>query len=185
MILEVMGRDAGWIALSAAVAGGADVVLIPEIPYDINKVVEKLRSRIHDGKGFAIIVAAEGAKPIDGDVVSRASDEVGYQNVQLGGVGYRVMEQIKARLDVSARVTVLGHLQRGGIPIAYDRILASQFGIKAVELISQERYGRMVAYRHPEIVDIPLEQAVGTYNLVGLDHYLLKTARGLDISMGD
>jgi ATP-dependent phosphofructokinase / diphosphate-dependent phosphofructokinase len=185
MILEVMGRDAGWIALSAAVAGGADVALIPEIPYDIDKVVAKLRSRIRDRKGFAIIVVAEGAKPVNGEVVAHASKEVGYQNVHLGGIGYRVMEEIKARLDVDIRVTVLGHLQRGGIPIAFDRILASQFGVKAVEMVSQERYGRMVAYRHPEVVDIPLEQAVGTYNLVGLNHYLLKTARGLDISMGD
>ena len=185
MILEVMGRDAGWIALSAAVAGGADVALIPEIPYDINQVVAKLRSRIHDGKGFAIIVVAEGAKPLNGEAVARASQEVGYQNVHLGGSGYRVMEEIKALMDVDIRVTVLGHLQRGGIPIAFDRILASQFGIKAVELASQEKYGRMVAYRHPEIVDISLEQAIGTYNLVGLNHYLLKTARGLDISMGD
>ena len=185
MILEVMGRDAGWIALSAAVAGGADVALIPEIPYDIKQVVAKLHSRIHDGKGFAIIVVAEGAKPVDGQAVSHVSQEIGYQNVHLGGIGYRVMEEIKAFMDVDIRVTVLGHLQRGGIPIAYDRILAAQFGVKAVELVSQGKYGRMVAYRHPDIVDIPLEQAIGTYNLVDLNHYLLKTARGLDISMGD
>jgi ATP-dependent phosphofructokinase / diphosphate-dependent phosphofructokinase len=185
MILEVMGRDAGWIALSAAVAGGADVVLIPEIPYDIRQVVAKLHSRIHDGKGFAIIVVAEGAKPLHGQAVSRVSDEIGYQNVHLGGVGYRVMDEIKALMDVDIRVTVLGHLQRGGIPIAYDRILATQFGVKAVELVSQEKFGRMVAYRHPDIVDISLEQAIGTYNLVSANHYLLKTARGLDISMGD
>lgn len=185
MILEVMGRDAGWIGLSAAVAGGADIALIPEIPYDINKVVEKLRTRIHHHKGFAIIVVAEGAKPKDGGVVAQKSDEVGYQNLRLGGVGYRLQEEIKARLDADIRVTVLGHLQRGGTPIAFDRILATQFGVKAVELIRDGKFGQMVAYRHPDIVDISLEQAVGTYNYISPQHHLLTTARGNDISLGD
>lgn len=185
MILEVMGRDAGWIGLSAAVAGGADIALIPEVPYAIDKVVEKIGGRIHRGKGFAIIVIAEGAKPMDGSQVGCKSAEVGYQNVRLGGIGYQLMAEIQARMDVDVRVTVLGHLQRGGIPIAFDRILATEFGVKAVEMIRDGKFGRMVAYRHPDIIDIPLEQAVGTYNLIGPDHYLLKTARGNDISLGD
>jgi 6-phosphofructokinase 1 len=185
MILEVMGRDAGWIALSAAVAGGADIALIPEIPYDMGKVVEKIGQRIHRGKGFAIIVVAEGAKPQNGTVVAHASSEVGYKHVHLGGVGYELMAQIKARMEADIRVTVLGHLQRGGIPIAFDRILATQFGVKAVEMIRDEKFGRMAAYRHPDLVDIPLEEAVGTYNVIGPNHYLLNTARGNDISLGD
>lgn len=185
MILEVMGRDAGWIALSAALAGGADIALIPEVPYDIEKVVEKIKQRVHRGKGFAIIVVAEGAKPKHGRQVGKQSDEAGYQNVRLGGIGYELQAEIKARIEVDMRVTVLGHLQRGGTPIAYDRILASQFGVKAVEMIRDEKYGQMVAYHHPDIIDIPLEQAVGTYNLIGQEHYLLKAARGVDISLGD
>jgi ATP-dependent phosphofructokinase / diphosphate-dependent phosphofructokinase len=185
MILEVMGRDAGWIALSAAVAGGADVALIPEIPYDLKNVVAKLRTRIHDRKGFAIIVVAEGAQAKDGTRISHASTEVGYQNVHLGGIGYAIGEELKHRMEVDVRVTVLGHLQRGGVPVAYDRILATQFGVKAVELVRDGKFGQMVAYRHPDIVDIPISQAVGTYNLIQPDHYLLKTARGNDICLGD
>ncbi len=184
MILEVMGRDAGWIALSAAVAGGAEVVLIPEIPYAIEKVAAKIRSRIKNGKGFAIIVIAEGAKPVGGKEAARESDEAGYQNVRLGGIGFKLMEELKARLDISMRVTVLGHLQRGGIPCAFDRILATQFGVKAVELIKEGKFGRMVAYRHPDIVDVALEKATA-YNLINQDHYLLKTARGHNICLGD
>jgi 6-phosphofructokinase 1 len=185
MILEVMGRDAGWIGLSAAVAGGADIALIPEIPYNLDKVVEKIESRIQRGKGFAIVVIAEGARSKDGCVVAKKSDEVGNKHVHLGGVGYELMGQIKARLEADVRVTVLGHLQRGGTPIAFDRILATQFGVKAVEMIRDGKFGRMAAYRHPDLIDIPLEEAVGTYNVISQDHYLLKTARGNDISLGD
>jgi len=185
MILEVMGRGAGWIGLSAAVAGGADVALIPEIPYNIEKVVAKIKSRIHGGKGFAIVVVAEGARSVNGKAVARPSKEVGYKNVHLGGIGYQLMEELKTHLDIGMRVTVLGHLQRGGIPCAFDRILATQFGVKAVEMIKDGRFGRMVVYRHPDIVDVPLAEAIGTYNLINPDHYLLKTARGNNISLGD
>ncbi|MEW6515431.1 MAG: ATP-dependent 6-phosphofructokinase [candidate division FCPU426 bacterium] len=186
MILEVMGRDAGWIALSSAVAGGADVVLIPEIPFDIEKVAVKIRSRMNGRKGFAIVVVAEGARPKDGGQVSKQSGEAGYQNVRLGGVGYALQEALQAVFpELSMRVTVLGHLQRGGTPCAYDRILATQFGVKAVELIRDGRFGRMVVYRHPDIVDVPLAEAVGTYNLIQPQHYLLQTARGNDICLGD
>lgn len=117
-ILEVMGRDAGWIALHAAVAGGAEICLIPEIPYDINKVVEKLRSRIVGGRGFAIIVIAEGAKPIGGEAVAEKAEEVGYLNKKLGGAGLRLKEELKqAGFEEDIRVTILGHLQRGGTPL--------------------------------------------------------------------
>lgn len=186
MILEVMGRDAGWIALSAAVAGGADVALIPEIPYDLDKVAAKIKSRMHGHNGFAIVVVAEGARPLHGNQVSKQSAEAGYQNVRLGGVGYALQEALQARFpEVSMRVTVLGHLQRGGTPCAFDRILATQFGVKAVELIQQGRFGRMVVYRHPDIVDVPLAEAVGTYNHIHPQHDLLLTARGNDICLGD
>jgi len=185
MVLEVMGRYAGWIGLSAAIAGGADVCLIPEIPYDINKVVEKVQSRMGDGRGFAIIVISEGARPIDGQVVSQKSDQVGYQNEVLGGVGHQLLAQIKERFNVEGRVTVLGHLQRGGTPTAYDRILATQFGVKAVEMALAGEYGRMVAYRKPKIISVPLEDAINQYNYVSLDHDLVRAARGVNITLGD
>ncbi|MCD6374985.1 MAG: ATP-dependent 6-phosphofructokinase [Caldisericaceae bacterium] len=185
-ILEVMGRDAGWIALHAAVAGGAEICLIPEIPYDINKVVEKLRSRIVGGRGFAIIVIAEGAKPIGGEAVAEKAEEVGYLNKKLGGAGLRLKEELKqAGFEEDIRVTILGHLQRGGTPVAYDRILASQFGVKAFEMVLAGEYGKMVSYKHPQIVSIPLKEAVAAYNYVQPDDQLLHTARGLGISFGD
>ncbi len=184
MILEVMGRGAGWIALSAALAGGAEICLIPEIPYDVRKVVEILKGRISRGKGHAIIVIAEGARPQGGSVVAGKSKEAGRMDDVLGGVGYVLQEQIKELIDVDIRVTVLGHIQRGGIPIAYDRILAAQFGVKAVELVKEGKFGYMVSYRHPYIVSVPLKEAVANYNFVSLDHPLVKTAQGIGISFG-
>ncbi len=186
MILEVMGRYAGWIGLSAAIAGGADVALIPEIPYDIDKVVEKVKSRMGNGRGFAIIVISEGAKPIGGQYVSRKSEEVGYHNEILGGVGHKLLADIKEKLDdVEGRVTVLGHLQRGGTPTAYDRILATQFGVKAVELALAGDYGKMVAYEKPHVIAVPIADAVDQYNYVDLDSDLVKAARGVGIELGD
>ena len=148
MIMEVMGRDAGWIALHTALAGGAEVCLLPEIPYDINKVAARINKRYTKGKGFANIVIAEGAKPKDGDVVAQASSEAGYEHQRLGGVAYRLSMELKeAGCQVDMRETVLGHTQRGGTPIAFDRILATLFGVKASELILNRQYGRMVVTR--------------------------------------
>jgi len=186
MIMEVMGREAGWIALHSAIAGGAEVCLIPEIPYDIDKVMEKINSRFSNGKGFAVIVVAEGAKPIGGQMTATASKEAGYQNLRLGGVAYALKEEIRdSGSDASIRVTVLGHLQRGGIPIAFDRLLATQFGVKAFEMVLDKDFGKMVSYRHPKIVSVPLEEATRHYNYVGKDSNLLKTARGIGMSLGD
>lgn len=186
-ILEVMGRHTGWIALHAAIAGGADVCLIPEIPYDINKIVTKLKSRYKKGRGSAIIVVAEGAKPIDGSEFSAISSEVGYENARLGGVAYNVSEQIKAAGFDSGdvRETILGHLQRGGIPIAYDRVLATQFGVKAFELVKNQEFGRMVAYRHPDIVSVPFAEAIGKMNFVDPNSDIMSTAKGCGICFGD
>ena len=186
MILEVMGRDAGWIALHAAVAGGAEVCLIPEIPYDIEKVVKRVSRRFHNHKGFANIVVAEGAKPIDGAVVASESKETGYMNKRLGGIGHQLAEELQANgCEESIRVTILGHLQRGGIPIAFDRILATQFGVKAFELARDGKFGRMVAYRNNDICDVSLKEATEKYNYVEADSYLLHTARSIGISFGD
>lgn len=185
-ILEVMGRDAGWIALHSSVAGGAEICLIPEIPYDINKVVEGIYSRIEGGRGFVIIVVAEGARPLGGDVVAEESKEVGYHHKHLGGAASRLKKELEdAGIEEDVRVTILGHLQRGGIPNAYDRILATQFGVKAFEMILEEDYGKMVAYKHPQIVGVPIPDAISVYNTVLPDDQLLHSARGLGINFGD
>ncbi len=186
IILEVMGRFAGWIALNAAIAGGADVCLIPEIPYDINSVIERIHRRMSKGKGFAIVVVAEGAKPIGGDVIGEAAGEVGYQNLKLGGAGLRLMNELKeSGLGIDMRETILGHLQRGGAPNAFDRVLATQFGCKAFELCLEGNYGQMVAYKHPDVISVPIKDAISVYNFVNLDSALVKTARGVGICLGD
>lgn len=185
-VLEVMGRDAGWIGLSAAVAGGAEVCLIPEIPYDIKKVKEKLDSRFLKGKGFGIIVVAEGAMPKGGKALAEVSEEVGNVNLKLSGAADRLAVELKAAgVEADIRTTVLGHLQRGGIPLAYDRILATQFGVKAFEMVKAGKFGQMVAYRHPEVVGVPLVEAIGHQNLVSVDSRLVKTAKGVGICFGD
>ena len=185
LILEVMGRDAGWIALSASIAGGAEVCLIPEIPYDIDIVASRLESRFSRGKGFANIVIAEGAKPKGGIQSGEKSTEVGYHNVRLRGAASRLEMELKsAGVTADIRETVLGHLQRGGIPVAYDRILATQFGVKAFEMVLEERYGEMVAYRHPNIISIPLIDAIQKNKFVTESSNLVKTAKGIGISLG-
>jgi len=184
-VVEVMGRFAGWIALNAAVAGGAEVCLIPEFPYDIDIVKQKLEARFKRGRGFAVVVVAEGAQPQGGEMVYEQSTEVGYENVKLGGIASALIKQLKkAGFEPDMRETVLGHLLRGGVPIAYDRVLAAQLGIKAFEMVLKEDYGKMVAYRHPYFVAVPLKEAVAQPNLVTLDNALVKTANGLGISLG-
>jgi ATP-dependent phosphofructokinase / diphosphate-dependent phosphofructokinase len=186
MVLEVMGRDAGWIALGAAIAGGADIVLIPEIPYSIESVMRKIDDRFRSGRGFVIVVVAEGAKPAGGAVVVTESDEFGYHNRMLGGVGRFFVGQVKQHMpEVEARVTVLGHLQRGGSPCAFDRILATQFGVAAVDLIKEQKFGYMVASDYPRIVALPLKEAIASYHYVEHDHPLVHAARGLGICLGD
>lgn len=186
LILEVMGRYAGWIALHAAIAGGADVCLIPEIPYDLEVVLDRLNSRFSRGKGFAIVVIAEGAKPMGGDITSEKSDEVGYANLRMGGVASKLMKDLKmAGFEADMRETVLGHLQRGGIPNAYDRILATQFGVKAFEEVLAGNFGTMVAYRHPNIISVPLLDAIDRPNFVEPTSSMVITAKGVGISFGD
>lgn len=186
MILEVMGRDAGWIALHAAIAGGAEVCLIPEIPYDISVIVDRIAQRYEGGRGFANIVVAEGARPKGGTVVARDVGEIGYGHVKLGGVGYKLAEdfkQMKCPFDV--RVTVLGHLQRGGVPTAYDRVLATRFGVKAFELAAEGNFGQMVALAGRQITAVPLKKATESYNFVNPDSDPVSVARGVGISFGD
>jgi 6-phosphofructokinase len=181
-----MGRNAGWIALNAAVAGGAEICLLPEFPYDIEKVMERIDQRFDKGRGFVNVVIAEGARNIKGEITGSKSKEIGYENVKLGGVGFRFEEELKqAGCEHSIRTTVLGHLQRGGIPIAYDRVLATQYGVKAFELALAGEYGRMVSYRHPHITSVTLKEAIQKPNLVEPDTALMKTARGVGMCFGD
>lgn len=184
-VLEVMGRNAGWIALNAAVAGGAEVCLIPEFPYDIEKIKEALEKRFHHGRGFAVVVVAEGAHNKNGEMIYQENKEVGYENKQLGGIARHLIHELQAAgFKHDLRETVLGHLQRGGVPVAYDRVLSAQFGVKAFEMVLEGKFGNMVAYHHPDFVAVPLKKAIAKPNLVEKNNYLVKTAKGLDISLG-
>ncbi len=185
MIMEVMGRDAGWIALHTAIAGGAEMCLIPEIPYDVNKVVNRIHSRYNKGRGFANIVIAEGAKAKDGSITARKGEK-GSEHVRLGGVAFQLSQQLKdAGCTADIRETVLGHVQRGGTPTAFDRVLASLFGVKAFELAMEGNFGRMVSYKNNTITSVSLEEATQEYNTLKKDDYLIKAAKGLGISFGD
>lgn len=186
-IMEVMGRDAGWIALHTAIAGGAEVCIIPEIPYDPKKIVEKIESRYKNGMGFCNIVIAEGAKKMDGKVTGQAPSAIGDEHIKLGGVGDVLRhELLSLGIEHDVRVTVLGHLQRGGTPVAYDRILATEFGVKAFELVKEQKYGNLVIYRHPNISYVPIEEALEEPHLVSPDKdFLVHTARSLGMSFGD
>jgi phosphofructokinase-like protein len=185
MIMEVMGRDAGWIALHTAIAGGAEVCLIPEIPYDIKKIVKRIDLRYKKGRGFVNIVIAEGAKAKEGTITS-SKGEKGSEHVRLGGVAFQLSKQLKdAGCKAEIRETVLGHVQRGGSPIAFDRVLATLFGVKAFELALEKQFGHMVAFRNNSITSVTLEEATRDYNFVHQDSYLVKAAKGLSISFGD
>ncbi len=185
MILEVMGRDSGWIALHTAIAGGAEVCLIPEIPYDINKIVKRINMRYRKGRGFVNIVIAEGAKPKDGTITSMTGDK-GSEHVRLSGVAYQLSKQLKeAGCKADIRETVLGHVQRGGSPLAFDRILASLLGVHAFELVLAKKFGRMVSWQNNNITSVTLEEATRQMSFVDRDSYMVRAAKGLGISFGD
>ena len=171
MVVEVMGRHAGWIATYAGIAGGADYILIPEIPIDVEVVCESIRKRHQIKKNFSIIVVAEGAYFKDKSlyIQEKKLDEFGH--VRLGGIGQVLSKIIEEKTGFETRVTVLGHIQRGGSPSAFDRVLGTRFGIKAVELIKKKKYGRMVALRGSEIVDVPLTEATAKLKTVDLKIY--------------
>jgi 6-phosphofructokinase 1 len=171
MILEVMGRYTGWIALEAGVAGGADIILIPEKPFDIEEVCQNIKQRRERGKKFSLIVVAEGAKPKGANkiVYGTGVDEFGHP--RLGGVGYYLGKEIEKHLDIETRVVVLGHLQRGGSPTAYDRVLATRYGIAAIDLIHKGKFGQMVALQGNKITSVSLKDVVGKRKTVDLDLY--------------
>lgn len=162
------------------------MALIPEIPYDIEVVKNALEKRFKHNRGFAVVVISEGAKPIGGEVSTKENDEFGYHNIRLAGAARRLMEELKqAGFKQEMRETVLGHLQRGGVPTAYDRVLSAQFGVKAFEMALNNDYGKMVSYRHPDFVSVPLVEAISKPNLVTRDNQLVKTAKGLGICLGE
>jgi phosphofructokinase-like protein len=185
MIMEVMGRDTGWIALHTAIAGGAEVCLIPEIPYDVEKIVKRINLRYKGGRGFVNVVIAEGAKAKDGGV-THSGDVKGSEHVRLGGVAYELSKQLKdCGCHAEIRETVLGHTQRGGSPLAFDRILATLMGVHAFELVVQKKFGRMVSYRNNDITSVTLEEAAKATSFVDKNSYIVKAAKGLGISFGD
>lgn len=185
MILEVMGRYAGWIALESGIAGGADVIIVPEIPYDINKVVEKINERKSQGKSFSIVVVAEGAKAKDGEMVISKVLKDSPDPIRLGGIGNKLADDIEKLSGIETRVTVLGHLQRGGRPSAYDRILSTRYGVAAVELINQGKFGSMVALQGDSITSVTLEEAVGKLKTVPTDSEIINIAKSVGVSFGD
>ena len=169
LILEVMGRYAGWIALESAIAGGADAALIPEIPYDINKVVEKINSRRAKGKDFSIIVVSEGAKPIDGELIikKKLNDGSGLDNIRLGGIGEKLAADLEELTGKVTRNTVLGYVQRGGTPTAFDRVLSTKYGVKAMELAMEGIFNVLVTYKNGKMGYVSLEDVVGNNKVVG------------------
>jgi ATP-dependent phosphofructokinase / diphosphate-dependent phosphofructokinase len=180
MVVEVMGRHAGWIAAHAGIAGGADAILVPERPFDIEEVCTHLRRRHERGRDFSIVVVAEGATPREGTLpagggpVARASTADAFGHARLGGIGVMLESEIEARTGFETRVTILGHVQRGGTPVAYDRVLATRFGVAALRAVAAGRFGGMVALRGTAIVEVPLEVALTEPRL--LDPELYETA---------
>ena len=184
MVVELMGRTAGWIALFAGVAATADVILIPEIPYNLDTLCAKIEERYETGPGFAIVVAAEGAFEAGGSATFREQAQGG-RSARLGGIAEKLAQQVEERTGHETRSLVLGHLQRGGEPNAYDRLLALRFGSAAVELVRDGCFGCMVALSPPEVLAVPLREAVAKLKLVPTDGDLVRTARSIGISFGD
>ena len=202
MVLETMGRYAGWIALESAIAGGADVALIPEIPYDIDKVVDKINERRKEGKDFSIVVVSEGAMPKGGSItVENTRDNgTGVDNTKLGGIGNKVAHELEKLTGLEARNTTLGYVQRGGTPTAFDRTLSTKYGAKAMNLALEEKFGTLVVLKNGILDSVSLEDVVGNNKKIGavsgnteesnirkvsMDSDLVKTARSIGICLGD
>lgn len=202
MVLEVMGRYAGWIALEAAIAGGADVALIPEIPYDINSVVTKIKNRQKRGKNFSVVVVSEGAKPKNGEITIAGTRDngKGVDNTKLGGVGEKVAKELEKLTGLEARNTTLGYMQRGGTPTAFDRVLSTKYGTKAMQLALEGKFGTLAVIKNGKLDSVSLEDVVGKNKEIGavsgntensnqrkvtMDDDLVKTARSVGINLGD
>ena len=184
-VVELMGRDAGWLTLNAGIGSGADVILIPEIPYDLNKVAELIEERNRQGKRYSIISCAEGAVSVDDIKLDEEASRRKRENSRHSTVSYEIADRLEKLTGKEARVTVPGHYQRGGPPCPYDRVLATQFGVAAADLIINKQYGRMVAVQGGQIVSIPLEDAASKTKFLPVDHPMIQVARKMGISLGD
>ena len=184
-VVELMGRDAGWLTLQAGIGSGADVILIPEIPYDLNKVADMLIARRKAGRGFSIVACAEGAVSVDDVKLDEEESRRKRENSKHSTVSYEIAARLEQLTGQDTRVTVPGHYQRGGPPCAYDRVLATQFGVAAADLIINKQYGRMVAIQGGQITSIPLADAASKTKFLPVDHPMIQVARDIGISMGD
>ena len=185
MIVEVMGRNAGWIALHSGIASGADIILLPEIPYDLDRICEQVLERNRRGKRFSILCVSEGARPKGGEQVVAHHDPTSPDPVRLGGVGEVVGDQIQEKTGIETRTTVLGHVQRGGTPVPTDRVLGTEFGHAALQLIVQDKLNRLVVMQGRTITDIDLTEAADKQRRVPVDHPLIAAARGVGTAFGD
>jgi 6-phosphofructokinase 1 len=171
MVVEVMGRHAGWIAIEGGLAGGADIILIPEFPFDIGEICGQILKRRERGKLFSIVVVAEGAMPKDASLIVQSDKKDSFGHVRLGGIGNILAREIEAATGIDTRVTVLGYVQRGGSPTAFDRILATRFGVAAIDLVKEERFGYMVGLRGNRIVPVPFHEALSELKTVDAELY--------------
>lgn len=203
LVLEVMGRFAGWIALESAISGGADIALIPEIPYDINKAAEAIKRRQANGKNFSIVVVSEGAMSKEGENKTHQAEGIDSKagiSVKFGGIGEKVAKELQELTGLESRCTVLGYMQRGGTPTAYDRVLSTKYGAKAMELAMEGKFGVLTVIQNGQLTSVPLEEVIGNnkeigavqggtadsnVRLVTMDHDLVKTARDIGICLGD
>ncbi len=185
MVLEVMGRYAGWIALHSGIAGGADVILLPEIPYKLDSVLAKIKARKEAGKSFSIVVVAEGARPEDGELSVARIVKESFEPIRLGGAGSKVAEAIEEATGIESRCTVLGYLQRGGSPTAFDRVLSTRYGAAAAEACLRGEYNVMVSLCHDQIVTVYIQKAASKPRQVSVDNEIIRTGRQLGICFGD
>lgn len=184
MLIQVMGRNAGWLALESGIAGGGDIVLIPEIPYEIDEIVRAIRRRNVAGKRFSIVVVAEGVRPAGGEERWKELVAQTPRLARLGGVSHIIANQIEERMDTECRVAVLGHLQRGGTPTPFDRLIATRFAVFAVELVASKQFNTMVALKGSDLVAVPIEKVMDKQRLVPPDSPLVKVAQSVGTSFG-
>jgi phosphofructokinase-like protein len=171
MVVEVMGRHAGWIAVEGGIAGGADIILIPEFPFDIDDICSQIIKRRERGKSFSIVVVAEGAQPKDASLITQTDERDSFGHVRLGGIGTMIAREIERCIHIETRVTVLGHVQRGGTPTAFDRVLATRLGIAAIDLVHEGTFGHMVGLQGNKVVSVPLSEALAELKTVDKDLY--------------
>lgn len=184
-VVEIMGHKAGWLTLYSGIAGGADIILLPEIPYDINKIKSVIEKRTDNNKGFSIVAVAEGAISVEESKMSKKEFKVYRENMKQPSIAYRVADEIMAITNHEVRVAVPGHVQRGGAPNPYDRVLCTRFGAFAAELIKAKKFGYMVGMKNDEVVEVPLSSVAGKLKTVPADDQLIKAARKVGISFGD